>query len=85
MQTALRLNTTVLAGHRIEITAPELPEGTSVELIVLPGAPVSSAQAPRVFQDVIDFLDSLAPVRRTPDEWAEVEREFREERASWDL
>ena len=34
MQTALRLTTTVLSGHRIEITAPELPEGACVDLIV---------------------------------------------------
>jgi hypothetical protein len=35
MQAALKLNTTVLAGHRIEITAPELPEGTDVEVIIM--------------------------------------------------
>src|SRR5689334_21901434 len=35
MQTALRLQTTVLPGQRIEITAPELPEGGQVELIIL--------------------------------------------------
>lgn len=34
MQTALRLTTTVLSGHRIEVTAPELPEGACVDLIV---------------------------------------------------
>lgn len=34
MNTALRLNTTVLPGHRIEVVAPELPEGAQVELIV---------------------------------------------------
>jgi len=34
MQSALRLSTTVLPGHRIEITSPELPEGACVELIV---------------------------------------------------
>ena len=34
MQTALRLTTTVLSGHRIEVVAPELPEGACVDLIV---------------------------------------------------
>jgi len=39
MQTALKLNTTVLEGHRIEITDPELPEGAEVEVVVtLPAA-----------------------------------------------
>jgi hypothetical protein len=35
MQTALRLQTTVLPGRRIEVTDPELPEGSKVELIIL--------------------------------------------------
>lgn len=35
MQTALRLHTTVLPGRRIEVTDPELPEGSKVELIIL--------------------------------------------------
>jgi len=34
MQTALKLNTTVLEGHRIEITNPGLPEGADVEVVV---------------------------------------------------
>ena len=85
MQAALKLNTTVLPGHRIEITALELPEGTSVELIVLPDLPPSSPEAVCPFKDVIEFLDSLTPVQRTPEEWDEVEREFQAERASWDF
>ena len=39
MTSALRLNTTVLPGHRIEITAPELPDGGNVEVIILVNAP----------------------------------------------
>ncbi|MCI0459510.1 MAG: hypothetical protein L0Z62_21375 [Gemmataceae bacterium] len=35
MQTALRMETTVLPGHRLEISAPELPEGAKVEVIVV--------------------------------------------------
>ena len=35
MQTALRMEATILPGHRLEITAPELPEGAKVEVIVL--------------------------------------------------
>ena len=31
---AIVLNTTVRTGHRIEVTAPELPEGAEVRLIV---------------------------------------------------
>jgi hypothetical protein len=35
MQSALRLQTVVLPGGRIEVTAPELPEGDQIELIIL--------------------------------------------------
>ncbi len=44
MQTVLKLNTTVLPGHRIEIMSPDLPEGTDVEVLVtLPHAPEDAA------------------------------------------
>jgi hypothetical protein len=81
MQAALKLRTRVLPGSRIEVTAPELPENADVELIVLLPEGV---EVPRQFKDVVEFLDSLTPVQRTPEEWAEVEREFREERNSWE-
>jgi hypothetical protein len=35
MQTTFRVHTTVLPGHRLEVTAPELPDGAKVEVIVL--------------------------------------------------
>ena len=85
MHAALKRNTTVLPGHRIEITTPELQEGTRVELIILPDLAASFPEADRPFKNVIEFLESLTPVQRTPEEWAEVEREFQEERASWDF
>lgn len=84
MQAALRLNAEVLPGHRIEVTTPELSEGTRVELIVLPDLLASNTDPVRPFKDVLEFLDSLTPVQRTPEEWAEVDRAFQEERASWD-
>lgn len=34
MQAALTLQTTVLPGHRIEVAAPDIPEGASVELVI---------------------------------------------------
>ncbi len=39
MPGTLKRNTQVLPGHRIEITAPELPEGMDVEVVVTPRAP----------------------------------------------
>ena len=85
MQGAIILHVTVLPGHRIEITAPELPEGAHVEVIVmLPEAPGETTGTLRPHQGVADFLTSLPPVPRTPEEWAAIDREFQEERNSWD-
>ena len=39
MPTALRVETVVLPGHRLEIIAPGFPDGTAVEVTVLPLTP----------------------------------------------
>jgi len=83
MQSALKVKTRVLPGKRVEVTAPELVEGEDVELIILKPEAVSAAEPPKQFKSVIEFIDSLKPVERTPEEWAEIEREFYEERNSW--
>jgi len=49
MQAALKLNTTVQAGHRIEFTAPELPEGADVEVVVTLPSAFGPADAVRRF------------------------------------
>jgi hypothetical protein len=79
MQTAFRLKTTVLPGHRIEITAPELPEGARVEVIVV----LPDKTNPR-FGSALDFLDSLPPGPRAFKTWEEYEQHLREERDSWE-
>jgi hypothetical protein len=79
MQSAIRLEATVLPGHRLEISAPELPEGTKVEVIVvLPEKP-----APR-FGSALEFLETLPPGPRAFKTWEEYEQHLREERDSWD-
>jgi hypothetical protein len=35
MEAALRIRTTVLPGHRIEIASPELPDGKAVDVFVV--------------------------------------------------
>ncbi len=79
MQAALRMETTILPGHRIEITAPELPEGATVEVIViLPEKPVLA----RPF--MLEFLKTLPPgplLFKTP---KEANRYLQEERESWE-
>jgi hypothetical protein len=85
-QTAIRLKTKVLPGKRIEFTAPELTEGAEVEIFVaLPdAAPQPEPEPPQVFASALDYLDSLPPIQRTPEEWAQVEREIQEEKDSWE-
>ncbi len=79
MQTAFRLETTILPGHRLEISAPELPEGAKVEVIVvLPEKPQPQ------FASALEFLESLPPGPRAFSTWEEYERHLREEKDSWD-
>jgi hypothetical protein len=79
MQTALRLETTVLPGHRLEISAPELPEGARVEVIVVLPATLSPRR-----QSMLEFLATLPPgplLFKTPED---ANRYIQEERDSWE-
>lgn len=81
MQAALRLRTRVLSGSRIEVTAPELAENDEVELIVLKtGGQVQNGH----FASAWDYIQSLEPVKRSPQEWEAVERELCEEKDAWE-
>jgi hypothetical protein len=53
MQTTLRMETTVLPGHRVQISAPELPEGAKVEVIV-----VLPEKLQAKFASALEFLES---------------------------
>lgn len=77
MAAEIRLQTHVLSGSRVEVTAPELPVGRLVEVVIR--VPVD--EKPESKQGVLDFLDSLPPVVQ---DWDAREREFQEERNSWD-
>jgi hypothetical protein len=79
MQSALRLETAVLPGHRLDISDPGLPEGVKVEVIVV----LPATQQP-LFASALDFLESLPPGPRAFKTWDEYERHLREERDSWD-
>lgn len=79
MQTALRLETTVLPGHRLEVSDPELPEGATVEVIVVfPEKPKPQ------FGSALEFLESLPAGPRAFKTWEEYERHLQEEKDSWD-
>ncbi len=53
MQTALRMETTILPGHRLEISDPELPEGARGEVIVV------LPEKPKLKVSMLEFLESL--------------------------
>lgn len=80
MQTALRLEATVLPGHRLEVQAPELPEGVTVEVIVvLPPAPAAPAHG-----SALEYLESLPPGPRAFPTWEEYDRHLKAERDAWE-
>ncbi|MCX6359969.1 MAG: hypothetical protein NT029_09190 [Armatimonadetes bacterium] len=84
MPTALRLDATVLPGHRLEVTAPELPEGALVRLIVmLPSAEVAEPGG-KGRMSMLDLIDSLPQGPRSAPTWEAVERGLRAERDAWD-
>ncbi len=75
----LRVTAEVLAGHRIEISVPELREGQQVDVIVVP-----RQAEPPTGQSLLEFLDRLPPGPRSAPSWDDVERRFQEERDAWD-
>ena len=79
MQAALRLEPTVLPGHRLEITAPELPGGAKGEVLAgLPDKP-----EPRRLS-MLQSLESLPPGPRAFPTWDGYERHLQEEKNAWE-
>jgi hypothetical protein len=79
MQTTLRMEVTVLPGHRLEISNPELPDGATVEVIVVVPEQLKSSRI-----STLEFLATLPPgplLFKTPED---VNRYMQEERDSWD-
>jgi hypothetical protein len=69
----------VLPGHRVEVSAPELPEGVKVEVIVvLPEQP----ETQRV--SMLQLLESLPPGPRAFPTWEGYKRHLREEKHLWE-
>jgi hypothetical protein len=79
MQSALRLETTVLPGHRLEVTAPELPEGATVEVIIV----LPEKREPHRMS-MLEFVESLPPGPRAFPTWEEYERHLQEEKNAWE-
>lgn len=79
MQPALRTQTTVLPGNRIEVTAPQLPEGSRVEVIV-----VLAEQTKLRRPSMLEFLETMPPGPRAFRTWEEYEQHLREEKDAWE-
>ncbi len=84
MNAALHIKTTVLPGKRIEVSAPELPEGAAVDVFLV--LPTPQNDAPPRFGSVLEFLESLpkSPSPRAFATWEEYEKHLQTERDSWD-
>jgi hypothetical protein len=80
MQSALRMETIVLPGHRVEFSDPGLPEGAQVEVIVV----LPNQVAPKPKMSMLEFIESLPPGPRAFDTWEEYEEFLREEKDSWE-
>lgn len=77
MTAPLHIKTTVQPGHRVVVENEGLPEGIEVEVVV-------TATPPPSRRSILEILASSPAITRTPDEWEEFERQFQEDRDSWD-
>ena len=78
-QPALHVRTEVLPGHRVEITAPELKEGESVDVFLVIAQPADERK-----RSIAEFLASLPPGPRLFKTAEEVDKYLQEERNSWE-
>jgi hypothetical protein len=76
MQTAIQIRTTVLPGHRIEVAAPELPEGRTATVFVV----LDEAPAKRPLSEVLGDYKGGEAFRSAE----EVDAYLKAERESWE-
>jgi hypothetical protein len=87
----------VQPGHRVEVRSPELPEGATVEVIVmLPATPAPArpsmleflASLPKdpspAHGSALEYLQSLPPGPRAFTTWDEYHQHLREEKDAWE-
>jgi hypothetical protein len=77
MATAIQLRTTVLPGNRVEVSAPELPEGRGATVLILLDDP---SPPKRRLSDVLGQYAGGQLFRSAE----EVDAYLRAERESWD-
>lgn len=79
MTISLRVKALVQAGHRVVIQDDALADGAEVDVYIV--------RRPSKGEDkrsILEIIESSPAIGRTPEEWAEFERQFQEDRDSWD-
>ncbi len=79
----VRVRTLVLKGGRVEVSSPQLKEGEAVEVDIRSASP-SQTDLDEGRRRILELIDSLPPDSRTEQEWADYERQFQEQRESWE-
>ena len=78
MESALHVSTTVLRGSKIEISAPGLKEGESVDVFVFP-----AESAPPRHRSALEIIEALQG-HRLFQTVEDVDTYLKQERAAWD-
>ena len=78
MRSALHVQTTILPGHKIEISAPNLPEGEAVEVFIV--LPESSSSERHSALALLEELPGQCLFKTSE----EADRYLQEERNSWE-
>lgn len=81
MSAPIRVRAVVQPGGKVEITAPELQPGQTVDVLVTVPA---TERPPLTRENLLAWLDSLPPSSKTAEEWKQFERDFQEMRNEWD-
>jgi hypothetical protein len=76
----VHVKTRVLPGKRIEVSNEGLSEGQDVEVTITPLSKPADSKS----RGLVELIDSFPPGPRSAPTWEEIERQFREERDSWD-
>ncbi len=82
MSNTLHLTATVLPGLRIEVPTPDFKVGDTLDVVLSPRQPATNGVSRT--SGAATFLKSLPPRSMSPEQWEQFEREFREDRESWD-
>lgn len=84
MTATTTITTRVKTGHRIEVLAPDVPDGAEVQLTIAydPEITEPAGKPPRI--SMLDIAASIPPGPHPFATWEEYDRALEEERNAWD-